>query len=221
MTFHSGQEMLDYLKSGKDLYNPTEELFVFLYNEAGSIAVYHIDRDEALRLSGLSMEHNGEYWGAFLGVGGKIYDDPSHELYTEKQQSNLDFCNSAFVGEWFPPDNYEKVMTDEELNTKLYQKMYAKQQNFREWMLEQPPNEILHYCYDYVIREDILISVEYNDLPRDQCKALLKSPDPLYDIYRAFEKRESTHMEDIRDTIENRAKDVIKMEKEKANRESR
>lgn len=221
MTFHTGQEMLDYLKSGKDLYNPTEELFAFLYNEAGSIAVYHINRNEAIRLSGLSMEHNGEYWGAFLSTGGEIYDDPSHELYTENQQSNLDFCNSVFEGEWFPPDNYEKVMTVEELNTKLYQRMSVEFEKFKNWLLEQPPEEILHQSYDYTVYEDILFSLEYDDLSRERCCALLKSKSPLYDIYREYDKRDSSRMDEIKDTIICRADSVIRREKEKANRESR
>ncbi len=55
----------------------------------------------------------------------------------------------------------------------------------------------------------------------EQCRALLKSSSPLYDIEKAFEKRESSHMEEIRDTIEGRADDVVRMEKQKADRESR
>ncbi len=54
-----------------------------------------------------------------------------------------------------------------------------------------------------------------------QCRALLTSSSPFYDIKKAFEKRESSHMEEIRDTIEGRADNIIRMEKQKADRESR
>lgn len=33
-------------------------------------------------------------------------------------------------------------MTNEELNTALYKKMFAEQQRYREWLLSQPPDEI-------------------------------------------------------------------------------
>ena len=34
-------------------------------------------------------------------------------------------------------------MTNEELNTRLYEKMFAEQEQFRDWLLSQPPAEIL------------------------------------------------------------------------------
>ena len=41
-------------------------------------------------------------------------------------------------------------MTNEELNTALYKKVFAEQEKYREWLLSQPPNEILNYCYESV-----------------------------------------------------------------------
>ena len=67
-------------------------------------------------------------------------------------------------------------MTNEELNTELYQKMFAEQEKYREWLLSQPSEEIINHTYEYTMREDILLSVEYNDLSDKQCKALLQSP---------------------------------------------
>ena len=34
-------------------------------------------------------------------------------------------------------------MTNEELNTRLYEKMFAEQEQFRDWLLSQPAAEIL------------------------------------------------------------------------------
>ena len=101
-------------------------------------------------------------------------------------------------------------MTNEELNTKLYEKMFEEQEKYREWLLSQPPAEILNHTYEYTMREDILLSLEYNDLSDKQCKALLKSPCPLGDVFKDFEKRETGHMDDIRETIESRANHVIR-----------
>lgn len=46
-------------------------------------------------------------------------------------------------------------MTNEELNTALYEKLFAEQQDFKGWLVKQPPEEILRHAYEYVIREDI------------------------------------------------------------------
>lgn len=59
-------------------------------------------------------------------------------------------------------------MTNEELNTKVYEKAFAEQEKFKEWLLSQPPEEILHHAYEYALREDILLSLEYNDLTDSQ-----------------------------------------------------
>ena len=83
-------------------------------------------------------------------------------------------------------------MTNEELNTALYKKVFAEQEKYREWLLSQPPNEILNHCYEYTVREDIVLALEEYDLSDKQCKALLKSPSPLADVFKDCEKRETT-----------------------------
>ena len=55
-------------------------------------------------------------------------------------------------------------MTNEQWNTTLYKQMFTEQEQFRDWLLAQPPQEILNHAYEYVMREDILLSLEYNDL---------------------------------------------------------
>ena len=51
-------------------------------------------------------------------------------------------------------------MTNEELNTRLYEKMFAEQEQFRDWLLSQPPAEILNHAYEYTVREDIVLALE-------------------------------------------------------------
>lgn len=111
-------------------------------------------------------------------------------------------------------------MTNEKLNTALYHKMFAEQDKYRVWLLAQPPEEILNHAYEYTTREDILLSLEYNDLSDRQAIALLKSPCPLADVFKDFEKRETDHMSDIWDTVECRANAIIKQDslKEKVER---
>ena len=96
-------------------------------------------------------------------------------------------------------------MTNEECNTALYQKMFAEQEKFRDWLKGQHPEKILNHAYEYTIREDILLSLEYHDLSDAQTAALMKSNSPLEDVFRDFEKRETDHMETIWDCLEARA----------------
>ena len=50
-------------------------------------------------------------------------------------------------------------MINEERNTALYEKMFAEQETYREWLLSQPSEEILNHTYEYTVREDILLSI--------------------------------------------------------------
>ena len=43
-------------------------------------------------------------------------------------------------------------MTSEEINTALYKKMYAEQEEFRKWLMFQPPEIILKYAYEYKLK---------------------------------------------------------------------
>ena len=45
-------------------------------------------------------------------------------------------------------------MTNEEKNTALYEKIFAEQETYRKWLLDQPPEEILKHSYEYTVRED-------------------------------------------------------------------
>lgn len=111
------------------------------------------------------------------------------------------------------------MMTNEERNTALYKKLFAEQEVFRDWLKSQSPEEILNHAYEYTIREDILLSLEYHDLSDAQADALMKSPSPLADVFRDFEKRETDHMETIWDCLESRA-DTLLAEQRRTLRET-
>ena len=100
-------------------------------------------------------------------------------------------------------------MTQEQLNTALYKKMFAEQEKYKAWLLSQTPAAVLDHAYEYTCREDILLSLEDNSLTSAQAKALLKSPCPLADVFKDWEKRETGHMDDVWETVEARADTVI------------
>lgn len=109
-------------------------------------------------------------------------------------------------------------MTNEELNQALYNRLLDEQMEWKKWLLSQSPEEVLQHAYEYTSREDIILALEYTDLSDEQCLALLKSPCPLADIFKEFERMESEHMDEIRQSIESRADYVIRQEKKKEER---
>lgn len=97
-------------------------------------------------------------------------------------------------------------MADTELSSKLYEKVSAEQDKFRAWLMGQPPADILDHAVEYAVREDILMEIEVLELPDDQARALLASPDTMADIYKTFSKMADTgHMDVVRESIEDRA----------------
>ena len=41
------------------------------------------------------------------------------------------------------------IMNNNDLNTALYEKMAAEQDNYRDWLKSQPPEEVLNHAYEY------------------------------------------------------------------------
>ena len=126
-------------------------------------------------------------------------------------------------------------------NTALYEKMAAEQDKFRDWLKSQPPEEILKHTYEYTVREDILMAMEELDLPQsraaplqgeaprrlappsaafpdilmeNRAAALLASSSPLADVYKEFSDRETSYMDVVRDSIEQRADAALDAQRE-------
>ena len=91
----------------------------------------------------------------------------------------------------------------------LFEKMSAEQDKYRNWLLGQSPEEILEHAYEYTIRKDILCFFVNGILTDDQAKALLKTASPLADIYKDFDKRDYSFMDEIRDTVESRTNQIL------------
>lgn len=109
----------------------------------------------------------------------------------------------------------ENAELKEELNSELYNRMFEKQEHYRNWLLSLPPEEILFHAFSYSVREDILMTQEENNFSIEKCKALLESPTPLADMKRAYDKTETNYMDDIRNVMENYADDILRENKKK------
>lgn len=68
------EDILHYIQSGRDLYNPLIQTYFFVYNAENAIATYKVSSNIAYDLAKQS-EETGEYWGAFFGPGGQVYDE--------------------------------------------------------------------------------------------------------------------------------------------------
>lgn len=106
-------------------------------------------------------------------------------------------------------------MNNEELNTALYDKLSAEQDNYRAYLESQTAAEALNHAYEFIVRQDILFALEDNNLPTAQVKAMLQNSCTLEDIYKDWLDIETDYMQDIRDTIEERANIFIRQEQEK------
>ena len=86
-------------------------------------------------------------------------------------------------------------MSETDYNARLYEKMKAEQDKYRDWLLHQEPSEILNHTYEYTMREDIVMCMEELELEPEKARALLRSPCPLSDVYKEFRDRETEHMD--------------------------
>ena len=74
MKFSNANEMLNTIRNGVDLYSPSKELYVFVYNEDGSICEYRGITNEEIN-GFLTNPKYDEYYGAYLGMSRSgIYD---------------------------------------------------------------------------------------------------------------------------------------------------
>lgn len=105
LKFKSAQQMLDTIKA-QDLCNPKLGGYVFLYNEAASIAEYVLAKDNMRRIAREAAELGVE-WLELLGPGGSIFDDPSYPDYEDYMISNLDWCEEHYMEDgWIACEDY-------------------------------------------------------------------------------------------------------------------
>lgn len=113
-------------------------------------------------------------------------------------------------------------MTNIMLNTQLYQKMYAEQEQYKAYLLTLTPKQILNHASEYTCRENILMALENNDLSNARAQALLKSPTPLADVYNKYASWDhGRQQQEIWNAVEARSGEVLRAEFAAANRAER
>ena len=93
-------------------------------------------------------------------------------------------------------------MTKENINTLLYEMMCKELDGYREWLVKQPPEVIMHYANEYAVKQDICMFMEENNIQVHLAKALYDSPCSLDDAYKEYSKRDTYRMYDVEQSIE-------------------
>ena len=57
-------------------------------------------------------------------------------------------------------------MNETDYNARLYEKMKAEQDKYRDWLLHQEPSEILNHTYEYTMRADIVMCIQPKETER-------------------------------------------------------
>lgn len=89
-----------------------------------------------------------------------------------------------------------------DIQTRLYEKARAEQDGYISELLKKTPQEIIDLSYEKVMRDDILMIFENEALPDRQVRELLKLKYPLAECYDRWLKADCSHMDMLKDTIE-------------------
>ncbi len=87
----------------------------------------------------------------------------------------------------------------------LYAKMEREQEAFVAELEASTPKNALDNAYEKVIRDDLLMCMETIELSKSQIMALLTLENPLASIYAEWLDNDCSHMDMLRDTIEDSA----------------
>lgn len=97
----------------------------------------------------------------------------------------------------------------------LAEKMTAEFNTYRDWLLKQPPEEMLNHAYEYTTKENLLNVLGDTDLKPQQIETLLRSPCPLEDVFKdCVHIDQSDYNYTLKVLIDQRAD--IEMEKQRA-----
>lgn len=131
------------------------------------------------------------------------------------------------LGLAYGEDSFRKLtpeeLSQEQKNTvslrdKLWEKASKEQSEYMADLQKMTPEQIIESCYETVMREDILLTFEYEcnspQLSDEQVKALLKMKYPIDACYNAWQKSDVTYMDRIQETVDKFSEKEAEKEKE-------
>ena len=98
----------------------------------------------------------------------------------------------------------------------LFDTMDHEQNDFRNWLLQQPPEIILEHAYEYAVREDIIMAFCECDceLGQDPAGAPLTCKSPLQTLLNDYAKLDSNVSNTLRKVAEERANTILQSYRE-------
>lgn len=100
-------------------------------------------------------------------------------------------------------------MTTEELNFDLFTKMDREMNDFIAWLSLQSPEEVMRHAYEFVVKSDILSTLEDFSLTEKHARALLMSETPLEEIYRMHNRDWDSARKRIEETIQSFVENLV------------
>lgn len=100
-------------------------------------------------------------------------------------------------------------MTPEELNFDLFTKMDREMTEFVAWLNLQSPEEVMRHAYEFVIKTDILSTLEDFSLTEKHARVLLASETPLEEIYRIHNRDWDSARKRIEETTQCYAEGLV------------
>lgn len=101
-------------------------------------------------------------------------------------------------------------MSTENLRSLLWEKAAKEQSDYIENLKHLPPEKIIDAAYEKVMRDDILMTFEDDYLSDKQVTELVKLDYPLSACYNEWMDTDYSHMEMLRDTIDEFANRLVK-----------
>ena len=100
----------------------------------------------------------------------------------------------------------------EVLLAELHEKMEREMKQYEEKLIAMPPEKILEKAYQYTIYREISCLMEESDLNARQLRALLKSENPMAEIYERWLDTDISFSEELGAVIRMEANAVIHAE---------
>lgn len=135
-------------------------------------------------------------------------------LNITREQLNAEYADSGssvfkkMLQDISPSGKPEAVSTN--YNKRLYEKVQNEYNEFIAQLKQMPPEEIIEYSYQKVIKEDIVCIIENDDLSPHKAKALLQLRNTLQDLYDEWLSTDYSQMEALRDVVAQRAESALK-----------
>ena len=109
---------------------------------------------------------------------------------------------------------------EKKLNELLMQSLLEEQAMYRSGLCAMPPEQILSFAREYVIREELLKVIREGAVSAEQANVLLQLRNPLSDLCACVLAEEREHARAIYlDTVKWRADQLIRMYQDKDGQE--